>query len=212
VTSVTPMWWWCAQVDAATVAQGLDSISVCLSKGLGAPVGSVILGTDKFIYKVVWSAMARWAGVGGLSHRVQAPPSPQEKCPRLAASNALTRWSVDGGVLHGTPSPTSSIAASLLCLCGPTGPPSAQGAGWGHAAGGRDRRPRHRGPYGAGAEAGAGPLQRQVRSWGCHMFSGRAVLVQMHALWEGCAREHAGCPPCTSLSTKRVVGSRVLRA
>jgi threonine aldolase len=39
-------------VDAETIAQGLDSVSICLSKGLGAPVGSVIVGTDKFIYKV----------------------------------------------------------------------------------------------------------------------------------------------------------------
>jgi hypothetical protein len=45
-----------------------------------------------------------------------------------------------------------------------------------------------------------------------YMFSGRAVLVQMHALWEGCAREHADYPPCTSQSTKRIVGSPVLRA
>ncbi len=30
------------------------------------------------------------------------------------------------------------------------------------------------------------------------MLSGRAVLVQIHALWESCAREHANCPPCTS--------------
>lgn len=28
-----------------------DSISICLSKGLGAPVGSVLLGTDDFIYE-----------------------------------------------------------------------------------------------------------------------------------------------------------------
>ena len=29
-----------------------DSVSVCLSKGLGAPVGSVLVGSDEFIYKV----------------------------------------------------------------------------------------------------------------------------------------------------------------
>ena len=31
--------------------QLFDSISVCLSKGLGAPVGSVLLGSEKFIHK-----------------------------------------------------------------------------------------------------------------------------------------------------------------
>ncbi len=54
-------------MDAETIAQGLDSVSICLSKGLGAPVGSVIVGTDKFIYKVcgracvcVWLASEGW--------------------------------------------------------------------------------------------------------------------------------------------------------
>lgn len=30
-----------------------DSVSVCLSKGLGAPVGSVLVGPEEFIYEVV---------------------------------------------------------------------------------------------------------------------------------------------------------------
>jgi len=33
----------------AVIGRELDSISVCLSKGLGAPVGSVLIGTQKFI-------------------------------------------------------------------------------------------------------------------------------------------------------------------
>ena len=36
---------------AATYGQYFDSISVCLSKGLGAPVGSVLLGSQEFIQK-----------------------------------------------------------------------------------------------------------------------------------------------------------------
>jgi len=35
--------------DARTVAAGFDSVSVCLSKGLGAPVGTVLLGAREFI-------------------------------------------------------------------------------------------------------------------------------------------------------------------
>jgi threonine aldolase len=37
------------KVDERTAAAGFDSISVCLSKGLGAPAGSVLVGTAKFI-------------------------------------------------------------------------------------------------------------------------------------------------------------------
>ncbi len=38
-------------VGAADVAKGFDTVSVCLSKGLGAPVGSVLLGPKEFIEK-----------------------------------------------------------------------------------------------------------------------------------------------------------------
>jgi threonine aldolase len=34
---------------AALLAQGFDSVSLCLSKGLGAPAGSVLLGSTQFI-------------------------------------------------------------------------------------------------------------------------------------------------------------------
>ncbi len=36
-------------VPAARIARGFDSVSVCLSKGLGAPVGSLICGDRAFI-------------------------------------------------------------------------------------------------------------------------------------------------------------------
>ena len=34
-----------------TLARGFDSVSVCLSKGLGAPVGSLLCGTKSFIHR-----------------------------------------------------------------------------------------------------------------------------------------------------------------
>jgi threonine aldolase len=37
------------QIDAAAAVAGFDSVSVCLSKGLGAPAGSVLLGSRDFI-------------------------------------------------------------------------------------------------------------------------------------------------------------------
>jgi threonine aldolase len=39
------------KVDPKVYAAQFDSISLCLSKGLGAPVGSLLLGTKEFIHK-----------------------------------------------------------------------------------------------------------------------------------------------------------------
>ena len=43
------------RVEPRAIAQGFDSVSVCLSKGLGAPVGSVLCGGRDFI-----KAARRW--------------------------------------------------------------------------------------------------------------------------------------------------------
>jgi threonine aldolase len=61
-------------VDIKEYAAQFDSISVCLSKGLGAPVGSVLIGTKEFIHKSrrvrkVFGGGMRQAGIiaaGGL--------------------------------------------------------------------------------------------------------------------------------------------------
>ncbi|GHA89400.1 low-specificity L-threonine aldolase [Cognatilysobacter bugurensis] len=47
-------------VPVREIAQHFDSVSVCLSKGLGAPVGSVLLGTQALI-----ETAARWRKVCG---------------------------------------------------------------------------------------------------------------------------------------------------
>lgn len=39
------------KIDPKAYAAEFDSISICLSKGMGAPVGSVLLGTKEFIHK-----------------------------------------------------------------------------------------------------------------------------------------------------------------
>ncbi len=39
------------RIDPAVYVQNIDSISVCLSKGLSAPVGSLLLGSVEFILK-----------------------------------------------------------------------------------------------------------------------------------------------------------------
>ncbi|MCL9684551.1 low-specificity L-threonine aldolase [Legionella maioricensis] len=47
-------------VELHTISQNFDSISICLSKGLGAPIGSVLCGTKEFINKA-----RRWRKVLG---------------------------------------------------------------------------------------------------------------------------------------------------
>lgn len=62
------------QMDPAIYGAAFDSISICLSKGLGAPVGSVLVGTKEFIHKArrvrkVMGGGMRQAGIiaaGGL--------------------------------------------------------------------------------------------------------------------------------------------------
>jgi threonine aldolase len=61
-------------MDSALYGSAFDSISICLSKGLGAPVGSVLVGSREFIHKArrvrkVMGGGMRQAGIiaaGGL--------------------------------------------------------------------------------------------------------------------------------------------------
>ena len=64
------LWNACAAtgVDAAGYCRHVDSVSVCLSKGLGAPVGSVIAGSKDFIdearhYRKIFGGGMRQAGI-----------------------------------------------------------------------------------------------------------------------------------------------------
>lgn len=69
------------RVEVAAIAAPFDSISVCLSKGLGAPVGSVLCGTDPLIQearkwrKMLGGGMRQGgilaaAGIHALQHNV----------------------------------------------------------------------------------------------------------------------------------------------
>eukprot|EP00262_Sarcandra_glabra_P013439 TRINITY_DN3720_c0_g2_i2.p1 TRINITY_DN3720_c0_g2~~TRINITY_DN3720_c0_g2_i2.p1 ORF type:complete len:312 (+),score=54.04 TRINITY_DN3720_c0_g2_i2:374-1309(+) len=50
-------------VPVNRLVQAADSVSVCLSKGLGAPVGSVIVGSKGFITKAKWLRKALGGGM-----------------------------------------------------------------------------------------------------------------------------------------------------
>lgn len=56
------------EINPKEITENFDSVSICLSKGLGAPVGSILCGTDKFIQKArKWRKMTgggmRQAGI-----------------------------------------------------------------------------------------------------------------------------------------------------
>lgn len=81
-------------VPIAEIAQHFDSVSVCLSKGLGAPVGSVLVGSKDFITRAHrWRKVAgggmRQAGIiaaGGLyalENHVERLAEDHEKAQRL---------------------------------------------------------------------------------------------------------------------------------
>lgn len=83
-------------VDARDVARGFDSVSVCLSKGLGAPVGSVLLGRRDFIAaarrprKMLGGGLRQAgilaaAGLYALEHHVARLAEDHENAARLAA-------------------------------------------------------------------------------------------------------------------------------
>ena len=86
-------------VEPRAIAEGFDSVSVCLSKGLGAPVGSVLCGSSAFI-----KAARRWrkmlgggmrqagilaaAGRHAIAHHVARLADDHANAARLAAGLA----------------------------------------------------------------------------------------------------------------------------
>ena len=82
-------------VDASEIARHFDSVSVCLSKGLGAPVGSVLCGTVELIgkarrlRKMVGGGMRQAgqlaaAGLYALDHQVARLADDHANAQRLA--------------------------------------------------------------------------------------------------------------------------------
>ncbi|MCY4199279.1 MAG: low-specificity L-threonine aldolase [Gammaproteobacteria bacterium] len=81
--------------EAAALAEPADSVSVCLSKGLGCPLGSVVVGDDDFIgearrwRKMLGGGMRQAgvvaaAGIYALDHMVDRLAEDHENARRLA--------------------------------------------------------------------------------------------------------------------------------
>jgi len=87
------------RISAAQIARPFDSVSVCLSKGLGAPVGSVLCGSQAFIQqgrrwrKMLGGGMRQAgiiaaAGIYALEHHIDRLQEDHDNAALLAAELA----------------------------------------------------------------------------------------------------------------------------
>ncbi len=90
----------------ATIGAELDSISICLSKGLGAPVGSVLVGNKAFIAsarrvrKAMGGGMRQAgylaaAGIYALDHQVERLRNDHDHARQLADVLATLPWATN---------------------------------------------------------------------------------------------------------------------
>jgi threonine aldolase len=93
--------------DAAALCRGFDSVSVCLSKGLGAPAGTLLLGSEAFLQrarrvrKMLGGAMRQAgviaaAGLHALEHNIGRLAEDHANAGRLAAGLREAGYLVDG--------------------------------------------------------------------------------------------------------------------
>ncbi len=86
-----------ARDEARRIAQNFDSVSVCFSKGLGAPVGSALCGSREFIARA--HRIRKMAGGGMRQAGVLAAAASHaldHHIERLADDHALARRLADG--------------------------------------------------------------------------------------------------------------------
>jgi threonine aldolase len=84
-------------VSVADIARNLDSVMFCLSKGLGAPVGSMIVGSREFIekariYRKMFGGGMRQVGVLAAAGRIALEESPK----RLSIDHQNARRLAEG--------------------------------------------------------------------------------------------------------------------
>ncbi len=93
-------------VDLAEITRPFDSVSVCLSKGLGAPVGSVLLGSKDFIQRAHrWrkvtggglrqAGILAAAGLYALEHNVARMVDDHRRARRLGAGLRAAGYSIE---------------------------------------------------------------------------------------------------------------------
>lgn len=118
------------KVGLDRLCAGFQSVSICLSKGLGAPVGSVLLGSREFIreahrYRKMLGGGMRQAGVLAAAGLVALDTMPQ----LLVHDHARARRLAEGlSDLPGVTLDLASVATNMLyaSVHGPAGEPAAQ--------------------------------------------------------------------------------------
>ncbi|MHC4377042.1 MAG: threonine aldolase family protein [Planctomycetota bacterium] len=105
-------------IPAERWTRGFDSVSLCLSKGLGAPVGSLVAGSDDFVTRARherkrlggWMRQAGIIAAGGLfalKHNVE----------RLAEDHALARSLAEGlNALEGYRCPPEAVETNIALV------------------------------------------------------------------------------------------------
>jgi threonine aldolase len=103
-------------VEPSTLTRGVDSVMVCLSKGLGAPVGSVLCGSRPFIRQA--KRMRKIVG-GGMRQAGIIAAAGIDTIPGLACAQAdgpatnLVYFTVDGDAV-GDPSLDAALLSERL--------------------------------------------------------------------------------------------------
>ncbi len=140
------------EVEPSSFTRGIDSVMVCLSKGLGAPVGSVLCGSRSFIdrarrmRKIVGGGMRQGgiiaaAGIYALEHHIERLAEDHENACRLVSgidaipgltcdhpdgpATNLVYFSSDDDVIDDQPIDTALLSERLRArgvLASPLGP------------------------------------------------------------------------------------------
>lgn len=90
-------------IDVSHIAENADTVSFCLSKGLGAPVGSMLCGTQEFIKKarsirkmlgggMRQAGILAAAGIYALEHNVGRLAEDHTHAKQIAQTLAKTDW------------------------------------------------------------------------------------------------------------------------
>jgi threonine aldolase len=84
-------------VPVSRVAAGFDSVMFCLSKGLGAPVGSILCGSEEFIAEArrvrkMFGGGMRQAGIIAAAGIVAL----EDSVPRIGEDNETAMWLAEG--------------------------------------------------------------------------------------------------------------------
>jgi threonine aldolase len=124
-------------LELSVLAEGFDTVSVCLSKGLGAPVGSLLLSSAERIAEArIWrkrygggmrqAGILAAAGLYALRNNIKRLADDHDRARRLAAGLDLDPASVDTNILVLRVADTARIAQPaaeqgvLVSVLGPT--------------------------------------------------------------------------------------------